>query len=97
MRKKPYIDFREDTGVKNVLMNITDVHHRHSGKPQPRMALAHPFLLSIAGSLSEPYSYHYILGVKFSMPRKSLCLATKPAVCIYSFLNIIIVISFLNS
>lgn len=26
-------------------------------KPQPRVAVAHPLLLSIAGSLSELYSY----------------------------------------
>lgn len=46
-------------------------------KPQPRVAVAHPLLLSIAGSLSELYSYHYILGVKLSMPRKSLGFAHK--------------------
>lgn len=66
-------------------------------KPQPRMSVAHPFLLSIPGSLSELYSYHYILGVKFSMPRKSLGFATKPTICIYIFLNAIKVIYFQNT
>lgn len=79
-------------------MNITDVAHTgqhwHTRKPQPRMAAACPCLLSIAGSLSELYSYHYILGVKVSMPRKSLGFATKLAICIHSFLNIIIPSSF---
>lgn len=66
-------------------------------KPQPRMAVEHPFLLSIAGSSSELYSYHYMLGVKFSVSRKSLGFPTKPTIRIYIFLNIIIVISFQNT
>lgn len=70
MKKKPHIDFREDTGVKNVLMNITDVHHRHSGKPQRRMAVVHPFLLSIAGSLSEPYSLSLYIRSKKKKKKK---------------------------
>lgn len=65
-------------------------------KPQPRRSVAHP-LLSIAVSLSELYFYPFILGVKFSMPRKSLGFATKSTICIYIFLNIIIVISFKNT
>lgn len=66
-------------------------------KTQPRMVVEHPFLLSITGSLSELYSYHCILGIKFSMPRKSLGFATKSTMHIYIFLNIIIVISFQNT
>ena len=78
MWKKPYRVGSEDIGGKNVLMSITDVRHWHSGKPQPRMVAAHPFLLSIDGSLSELYSSHCVLGVKFSMPRKNLGFATIP-------------------